>query len=108
MTAFFHAGPLTLPLSDVPPYDPAQVLTTQNARDMPKRDLPLPSLGAGDWSWFEPYAVDGEGEGDGDTVFNPFGIEKRGDLTKPGFQDGPYTAVEGFLQLRNPIMMPKE
>ncbi|KAI0007431.1 hypothetical protein F4779DRAFT_619592 [Xylariaceae sp. FL0662B] len=110
MTAFFHAGPLTLPLSDVPPYDPAQKLTTQNAKDIPKRDLPLPSLGAGDWSWFEPYAVEGDGDGDGDgePVFNPFGIEKRGDLTKPGFQNGPYTAVEGFLQLRNPIMMTKE
>ncbi|KAK6948488.1 hypothetical protein Daesc_010255 [Daldinia eschscholtzii] len=106
MTAFFHAGPLTVPLNDVPPYDPSQLLTTQNARDVPKRDLPLPSLGAGDWSWFEPYAI--EGEGNGDAVFNPYGIEKRGDLTKPAFQDGPYTAVEGFLQLRNPIMMPKE
>ncbi|KAF3055929.1 hypothetical protein GL218_07121 [Daldinia childiae] len=108
MTAFFHAGPLTLPLNDVPPYDPAQVLTKDNAKEIPKRDLPLPSLGAGDWSWFEPYVVEGDGDGDGDTVFNPFGIEKRGDLTKPGFQNGPYTAVEGFLQLRNPIMMPKE
>ncbi|KAJ8123818.1 hypothetical protein ONZ43_g319 [Nemania bipapillata] len=106
MTAFFHAGPLTVPLNDVPAYDEAQKLTTANAKDVPKRDLPLPSLGAGDWSWFEPYAVEGEGD-DKLPVFNPFGIEKRGDLTKPGFQNGPYTAIEGFLQLRNPIMMPK-
>ncbi|KAI1395302.1 hypothetical protein F4819DRAFT_478817 [Hypoxylon fuscum] len=116
MTAFFHAGPLTLPLNDVPGYDAAQRLTAQNARDLPARDLPLPSLGSGDWSWFEPYADettklgedDDEGEDDQQQpVFNAFGIEKRGDLTKPGFQNGPYTAVEGFLQLRNPIMMPK-
>ncbi|KAI0536512.1 hypothetical protein GGR58DRAFT_528188 [Xylaria digitata] len=106
MTAFFHAGPLTVPLNDMPGYDKTQKLTAQNARDMPKRDLPLPSLGAGDWSWFEPYAVEGEGDNE-QPVFNPFGIEKRGDLTKPGFQNGPYTAIEGFLQLRNPIMMPK-
>ncbi|KND88085.1 hypothetical protein TOPH_07324 [Tolypocladium ophioglossoides CBS 100239] len=106
MTAFFHAGPLTVPLNDVPDYSAAEKLTTQNARDIPKRDIQLPSLGPGDWSWFEPYAV--EGEGDGQPVFNPFGIEKRGDLTKPGFQSGPYTAIEGFLQLRNPILMPKE
>ncbi|KAI0118157.1 hypothetical protein GGR51DRAFT_498324 [Nemania sp. FL0031] len=105
MTAFFYAGPLTVPLNDVPAYDGEQKLTTENARDIPKRDLPLPALSAGDWSWFERYAVEEEGE---DAVFNPFGIEKRGDLTKPGFQDGPYTAIEGFLQLRNPIMMPKE
>ncbi|KYK58972.1 hypothetical protein DCS_00099 [Drechmeria coniospora] len=105
MTAFFHAGPLTLPLKDVPAYDPGQKLTSGNAREMPKRDLPLPSLGQGDWSWFEPYAV--EGDGNGHPVYNPFGIEKRGDLTKPGLQDGPYSAIEGFMQLRNPIMMPK-
>ncbi|KAI1426136.1 hypothetical protein F5Y12DRAFT_310104 [Xylaria sp. FL1777] len=105
MTAFFYAGPLTVPLSDVPGYDESQKLTTENARDIPRRDLPLPALSVGDWSWFQPYAVEEQGDG---PVFNPFGIEKRGDLTKPGFQDGPYTAMEGFLQLRNPVMMPKE
>ncbi|KAI1171806.1 hypothetical protein F4777DRAFT_582528 [Nemania sp. FL0916] len=105
MTAFFYAGPLIVPLNDVPGYDEDQKLTMENARDIPRRDLPLPALSAGDWSWFEPYAVEEEGD---DPVFNPFGIEKRGDLTKPGFQDGPYTAIEGFLQLRNQIMMPKE
>ncbi|OTA84775.1 hypothetical protein M434DRAFT_36311 [Hypoxylon sp. CO27-5] len=105
MTAFFHAGPLTLPLDDVPNYDAGQKLTTQNARDIPQRDLPLLSLGAGDWSWFQPYD---DKNGGGEPVYNPFGIEKRGDLTKPGFQDGPYTAVEGFLQLRNPIVVSKE
>lgn len=115
MTAFFHAGPLTMPVNDIPKYDPQQLLTTENARDMPQRDLALPSLGPGDWSWFQPYAVQdddaaGTGGGEGDepasAKFNPFGIEKRGNLMKPGFQKGPYTAIEGFLQLRNPIMMP--
>ncbi|PHH66831.1 hypothetical protein CDD81_5963 [Ophiocordyceps australis] len=111
MTAFFHAGPLTLPINDVPSYDESQKLTTQNARDIPKRDLPLPSLSAGDWSWFQPYAepqstVAGEGDAE-QATYNPFGIEKRGDLNKPAFQDGPYVAIEGFLQLRNPVMMPK-
>ncbi|KAI1819365.1 hypothetical protein F4861DRAFT_146670 [Xylaria intraflava] len=105
MTAFFYAGPLTVPINDVPSYDEKQKLTTENARDIPQRDLALPALSAGDWSWFEPYSVKEEGD---DPVFNPFGIEKRGDITKPGFQDGPYTAIEGFLQLRNPVMAPKE
>lgn len=111
MTAFFHTGPLTLPLNDVPDYDSSQLLTSKNARDMPKRDLPLPSLVAGEWSWFQPYAepvtADDRGDDTPQPVYNPFGIQKRGDLTKPGFEKGPYTAVEGFLQLRNPIMMPK-
>ncbi|KAJ4007416.1 hypothetical protein NW752_007604 [Fusarium irregulare] len=109
MTAFFHAGPLTMPVNDVPEYDEAERLTTKNARDMPKRSLLLPSLGGGDWSWFQPYA-EGQSaedeEGNSEAIYNAFGIEKKGDLIKPGFQDGPYTAIEGFLQLRNPVMAP--
>ncbi|KAK4062453.1 hypothetical protein Trihar35433_9274 [Trichoderma harzianum] len=106
MTAFFHAGPLTIPLNDVPEYHEKELLTSKNARDMPLRNLPLPSLGPGDWSFFQPYAQPSEEE-DPQPKFNPFGIEKTGNLTKPGLQKGPYTAIEGFLQLRNPIMMPK-
>jgi hypothetical protein len=37
-------------------------------------------------------------------AYNAFSIEKKGNLGRPGFQNGPYTAIEGFLQLRNPIM----
>lgn len=111
MTAFFHAGPLTMPVNEVPEYDESEKLTTKNARDMPKRNLLLPSLGGGDWSWFQPYAegqsAEGE-EGNSGAIYNAFGIEKKGDLIKPGFQDGPYTAIEGFLQLRNPVMAPSK
>lgn len=111
MTAFFHAGPLTLPIQHVPGFKEDEILTSKNSRDMPKRDLQLPALAAGDWSWFQPYQVsESPAARDNDPpvpVFNPFGIEKRGDLLKPGFQNGPYTAIEGFLQLRHPIMMRK-
>ncbi|KAI1457412.1 hypothetical protein F4805DRAFT_177981 [Annulohypoxylon moriforme] len=110
MTAFFHAGPLTLPLNDIPTYDKDHPLNNENARDKPSRDLPLPSLGPGDWSWFQPYAETPAPDNQDDPplpVYNAFGIEKRGDLTKPGFQKGPYSAIEGYLQLRNPIMVPK-
>ncbi|EWZ46247.1 hypothetical protein FOZG_02402 [Fusarium oxysporum Fo47] len=109
MTAFFHAGPLTMPVNDVPGYLETEKLTSKNARDIPKRNLLLPSLGGGDWSWFQPYAEDEVAEGgdeDLQAVYNAFGIEKKGDLIKPAFQDGPYAAVEGFLQLRNPIVAP--
>ncbi|RKK66950.1 hypothetical protein BFJ69_g14921 [Fusarium oxysporum] len=109
MTAFFHAGPLTMPVNDVPGYLETEKLTSKNARDIPKRNLLLPSLGGGDWSWFQPYAEDQVAEGgdeDPQAVYNAFGIEKKGDLIKPAFQDGPYAAVEGFLQLRNPIVAP--
>jgi hypothetical protein len=109
MTAFFHAGPLTMPVNDVPGYLEAEKLTSKNARDVPKRNLLLPSLGGGDWSWFQPYAEGQSAEGgdqDPQAVYNAFGIEKKGDLMKPAFQDGPYAAIEGFLQLRNPIVAP--
>ncbi|KAG5659120.1 hypothetical protein KAF25_000322 [Fusarium avenaceum] len=114
MTAFFHAGPLTMPVGDVPGYLESEKLTSQNARDVPMRTLLLPSLGGGDWSWFQPYAegqsvrgtTKGDDNGDSQAVYNAFGIEKKGDLMTPAFQDGPYAAIEGFLQLRNPIMAP--
>lgn len=115
MTAFFHAGPVTLPIQQVPGFKADQILTSKNSRDMPLRDLPLLGLAAGDWSWFQPYAeaaptarqARAQDDDPPAPVFNSFGIEKRGDVLKPGFQAGPYTAVEGFLQLRHPIMMPK-
>ncbi|KAF4456304.1 hypothetical protein F53441_1549 [Fusarium austroafricanum] len=109
MTAFFHAGPLTMPVNDVPGYLETERLTSKNALEVPKRNLLLPSLGGGDWSWFQPYAEGQSTEGEGQypqAVYNSFGIEKKGDLIKPAFQDGPYAAIEGFLQLRNPIMAP--
>lgn len=108
MTALFHTGPLTLS-GDVLAYDPSRQLTTTSMKDMPPNDIPIPALGTGDWNWLQPY-VDPEA---GTTtltkppVFNSYGIEKKGNILKPGFQKGPYTATEGFLQLRNPIMVEK-
>lgn len=62
MTAFFHTGPLTVPLNDVPDYDSKQLLTSENARNMPLRNLPLPSPGPGDRPFFQPYAQPSEKE----------------------------------------------
>jgi len=120
MTAFFHAGPLNLAVGDIPAYDEKRELTQTNWRDVPPQSLGLPSLGAGEWNWLQPYVkpepvvppptptdpppvvppivVD-----DSQPTFNSFGIDKTGDLTKPGFQKGPYVAMEGYLQLRSPL-----
>lgn len=117
MTAFFHVGPVHL-TQDVGVRQ--GVLTTDNWRDEPARVLPIPSLAgtAGDWSWFQPYPPSDDDDGSGDLptpvtgadvdaqltpLFNAYGIDKRGDLLKPGFQKAPYTATEGFLQLRKPL-----
>lgn len=105
MTAFFHAGPLNL-AGDVPDFDASKPLTSDNWRDRPTRTLGLPRLGAGEWNWLQPYVVGDPANTYVNPEFNAFGIEKTGDLSKPGFQAGPYTAIEGYLQLRNPIMGP--
>jgi hypothetical protein len=152
MTAFFHAGPLNLAINDLPAYDKNRELTQSNWRDVPLISLGIPSLGAGEWNWLQPYVrpkptvppqvsspveplpllasptiITAAGSADGDgtlsttgttnpplvvspvvvddsqPTFNTFGIDKRGDLMKPGFQRGPYVATEGYLQLRSPL-----
>lgn len=107
MTAFFHTGPITLN-HDLSAYDPSQQLTTKSMKDTPPNNVSIPALGAGDWNWLQPYADPGASPPTTKPpVFNSYGIEKKGDILKPGFQTGPYTATEGFLQLRNPIMVDK-
>lgn len=105
MTAFFHTGPLTL-TGDVLGYDSTRKLTTKNMKDMPPDNISIPALGAGAWNWLQPY-VDPDAGADPrkPPVFNSYGIEQKGNILKPGFQGGPYTVIEGFLQLRNPIMV---
>lgn len=117
MVAFLHAGPLTL-IDDVKGYDPSRKLTADIAKERPPVNVGLPALAAGDWNWLQPYVdptpppstpspAQDQGEqedGEPGPVYNAYGIEKKGNLLSPGFQNAPYTAVEGFLQLRRPIM----
>ncbi|PLN77507.1 hypothetical protein BDW42DRAFT_202579 [Aspergillus taichungensis] len=98
MTAFFHAGPLTV-TADVADYDAGRQLTTDNVQEVPPHKVSLPALGNGEWNWLQPY-VDSENG----TVFNSHAIDQKANLQSPGFERGPYTAIEGFLQLRRPIM----
>ncbi|KAK4142995.1 uncharacterized protein C8A04DRAFT_29396 [Dichotomopilus funicola] len=132
VVAFLHAGPVTLipegkgGKGDVTDgFDEGRELTADNAKQKPPVDVVgVPALGGGEWSWLQPYvdpdtpsprpspsaAVgggDGGGGGDDDLpipVYNAYGIESKGNLLSPGFQNGPYSAVEGFLMLRRPIM----
>ncbi|KAM0266930.1 hypothetical protein ACHAPA_006499 [Fusarium lateritium] len=105
MTAFFHAGPLTL-TEDPGEYDPKNPLTTETVKNRPVRNAALPALPEGDWSWLQPF-VD-ETPGSKLPVYNAYGIEEKGNPLKPGFQQGPYTAIEGFLQLRQPMNKDKD
>lgn len=105
MTAFFHTGPLTL-TGDVLDYNSERELTTKNMKDTPLNNVEISALTSGEWNWLQPY-VDPTAGNDltQPPVYNSYGIEQKGNILKPGFQKGPYTAIEGFLQLRNPIMV---
>ena len=68
--------------------------------------MPIPAMGTADWVWLQPYFVsEDDGSGKGVTVqkteWNGLGIEPLDNGAK--LQDGPYTAVEGYLQLRTPL-----
>lgn len=103
MTAFFHMGPLMI-TADVPAYDPKYQLQPnydlKTATVVPGSAVPIPALGVADWNWLQPYVDAG-----GDSVFSPLGLGKLDN--RPRFEKGPYVAVEGYLQLRKPIVRPE-
>ncbi|KAF8469771.1 hypothetical protein BDZ91DRAFT_808971 [Kalaharituber pfeilii] len=112
MTAFFHMGPLVL-TKDVPGFNPNHALTTnynltQNVL-YPKCAVGIPALQSGDWAWLQAYSVlNGSKEGggkDAQTEYMPLAIGKVDD--RPRFEDAPYCAVEGYLQLRRAIVQDK-
>ena len=98
MTTFFHAGPLLLSedtAAKVPPYDENEALDEKYnlAEREPAGKIELPGLQAADWNWLMPY----EGE-----KFMPLGILK-GEKEMTREAKGPMLAVEGYLQLRQPV-----
>lgn len=103
MTAFFHMGPLVVTL-DVPEYDSNYKLKSDyklsDAATMPGSGVAVPAMAAADWNWLQPYVAPGEGA-DG-RVFVPLGL--GGTDGRPRFEEGPYTTIEGFLQLRQAIV----
>lgn len=72
-------------------------------KEVPPADVAIPALPAGDWNWLQPY-VESENTAESDPpAYSSFVLDKRGNLSRSGFQVEPYTAQEGYLQLRNPI-----
>ncbi|KAI9692831.1 MAG: hypothetical protein M1822_004825 [Bathelium mastoideum] len=94
MTTFFHAGPL-LVTSGVPAYDPAQRLDEDYnlAEKEPAGKVQLPALQAADWNWLQPY------EG---ADYMALGVQKD-EMVSEDLKSGPMLAVEGYMQLRQPI-----
>jgi hypothetical protein len=109
ITAFFHLGPILMP-NDAPPYDSSRVLAAgadlKNIADPPAgtSPFPIPAIGVADWAWLQPYAIDPVSV---DNIsFNPFKLTAVAD--EPKLENTPYTAVEGYLYLKQPITLPIE
>ncbi|KAH7146274.1 hypothetical protein EDB81DRAFT_794775 [Dactylonectria macrodidyma] len=112
MTTFFHAGPLVV-TNDVPSFesmDSNKVLSGDY--DVKKEDsfgaldaVALPAgLKSSEWAWLQPY-VDGGGAIDQFMAVD-LKATATGGNSVPQFEKGPYTALEGFLQMRAPIQKP--
>jgi hypothetical protein len=82
------------------------------------KGVPVPAIQSADWEWLQPYAQPAppqHKQGGGTeldpnpsstkTFWNPFAIAPVD--AKARFESGPYTAVEGFLLLKKPIMSGK-
>ncbi|KAF5644977.1 uncharacterized protein FTJAE_2601 [Fusarium tjaetaba] len=115
MTAFFHMGPL-LSTSDVPDFDSQRALTptynlTDDEKMVPGAGLGTPAMQTGEWAWLQPYNVStkdkkgpeesGNDEDEKVTQFMALSLEAVD--TRPRLEPSPYTAVEGYMQLRMPI-----
>ncbi|CAK1364568.1 unnamed protein product [Cercospora beticola] len=132
MTAFFRMGPLIITTPDLQKrYDEKNNLSTgsnlleiaQSAAAAPINTsdplaqaqaalfsgIPLPALASANWNWLQPYAVAPDDSEPASATarqpksqhWNPFPIASLDN--RPRFERGPYTAIEGFLQLKKPI-----
>ncbi|KAF3909804.1 hypothetical protein ABW21_db0201644 [Orbilia brochopaga] len=121
MKAFFHAGPVIV-AKDVPSFIPKKELTADTPvtkvlkSDKNEVGVQLPSVAGDQWTWLQPYMYEPKpdptpnpGEGGGKL------IQPNEDVTesymalaidaldqKSRLEDGPYTAIEGYLQLAGP------
>ncbi|KAH6611483.1 hypothetical protein Trco_001503 [Trichoderma cornu-damae] len=102
MTAIFHAGPLVV-VEDVivPPRQKAPVdddrVVDSAAGAQEKKMIRLPTNSLGQWDWLQPFHREGITFPDSiDVEHFPVGpVDER-----PRFEDGPYTALEGYLRLK--------
>lgn len=118
MMAFLHLGPLVM-INDVPAFNKSKELT-DNWEDV----TPAPSavcmhtMQGVDWAWLQPYLVKkpvkpGTGATEGSSgaeaagdvvqeevkkVFMPLAVDQVEPELR--FETGPYTAIEGYLQMR--------
>ncbi|KAL7276585.1 hypothetical protein RUND412_000427 [Rhizina undulata] len=115
MTAFFHMGPLMV-TADIPAYqEKYRLKSNYNLNNpntvVPGSAVPIPALGIADWNWLQPYVEQTssesgkEGDGAERIVYMPLGLGKLDN--RPKFEKAPYVAIEGYLQLKKPIIRPE-
>ncbi|KAI4181740.1 MAG: hypothetical protein LQ346_006708 [Caloplaca aetnensis] len=112
MSAIFRLGPVLL-TKDVPPrYDPSDPLDTETWMEKQRERttdpgtakirLPIGGGKKGIWEWLQPYRIEPEESGTEERKYNALDVgEEDGRLR---LDPGPYTLVEGFLQLGRPVV----
>jgi hypothetical protein len=107
MTAFFHMGPVVVIDNIASEVNTDLILTDDyNLDNMDKYmvngdPVGIPALSTVDWAWLQPFS---------NTVtpntpdFNAF--ELKAIDNAPRWQKGPYTALEGYLQSKKPLVVP--
>lgn len=104
MTAFFHMGPILVPEDVGKNWNPEHTLqkdydlNSDKDPTVPGSAVEMPSLGAATWNWLQPYFDDGRNT----TEYMALGLGKVDE--RPKFEKGPYTAIEGYLQMKQPIV----
>ena len=79
-------------------YDPAYEVSADPSaaatqKTVPGHEVAVPAVSVGEWTWMQPY-------GGGNT--DAYGLAKKIDgLAR--FEKGPYTAIQGYMQLRSPL-----
>ncbi|GIK00102.1 hypothetical protein Aspvir_004117 [Aspergillus viridinutans] len=117
MTTFFSLGPLVITSPSLhdsyrtarkldqsaPPVPQSQIPAGSHGTAPPGTGIPIPAIQSADWRWLQPFFVDdragddGHGKGKRETEWNGVGIEALDG--KARLEGGPYTAVEGYLQM---------
>ncbi|KAF3083866.1 hypothetical protein TWF102_000582 [Orbilia oligospora] len=111
MTAFFHFGAVIIP-KNVPDFQEDCELGYQYNLDPAKKDpqkvkdsIDLPALDIAEWNWLQPYNYNDPKTKLDRQAFMAVGINRVD--SKPKFEKGPYTAVEGYLQMKSTIVKDK-
>ncbi|KAK4166869.1 hypothetical protein QBC43DRAFT_256573 [Cladorrhinum sp. PSN259] len=109
MTAFFHVGPL-MSAKDVPNYNLDYQLRAeepQKQKVWEKDTVDVLPTGVDEWNWLQPYFFEaqkkevGAKDDESKTRFMPIKVGRMD--TRPRFEKAPYTAIEGYLQMRRSL-----